>query len=350
MKTQGLLVFGINPQGLQSKEQTTQFYDGLVRRIRTLPGIESASLVENRPGSGWSNNDIATVDGVERAHSTLREAAQRSNDVGPDFFHVMGIPVLMGRGITEADAANAPRVAVINQTFANRYLPGQNPLGHHIGKKDHEATIVGVVGNNKYTSLAENDMPMTWTSYMQRTNAVGQMQVEVRVEGDALSALPAIAKAVHEIDPNLPLQKPMSQQAQFEESIAHQRLFSKLAVFFGLLAGLLVATGLYGTLAYRVNNRTVEIGVRLAVGAQRRQVLWMILRESLLLSLVGVGVGIPLALVTSRLLRSMLFGVAPNDLLSFAVALVGITLVVLAASLIPARRAAGLDPTRALRA
>ena len=133
-------------------------------------------------------------------------------------------------------------------------------------------------------------------------------------------------------------------------TISRQRLFSKLSVFFGLLAGLLVATGLYGTLAYRVNNRTVEIGVRLAVGAQREQVLWMILRESLGVAVIGVGVGLPLAFLTSRLLRSMLFGVGPNDPLSFIGALVAVTLVVVAASLIPARRAASIDPMKALRA
>ena len=118
------------------------------------------------------------------------------------------------------------------------------------------------------------------------------MNVEMHVEGDPLSLLPTVSKAVRDFDPNLPLQEPMAQQAQFEESISRQRLFSKLSVFFGLLAGLLVATGLYGTLAYRVNNRTVEIGVRLAVGAQREQVLWMILRESLVVAAIGVGVAV----------------------------------------------------------
>jgi ABC-type antimicrobial peptide transport system permease subunit len=176
------------------------------------------------------------------------------------------------------------------------------------------------------------------------------MNVEMHVEGDAMAMLPTVAKAVRELDPNLPLGKPMAQQAQFEESISRQRMFSKLSVFFGLLAGLLVATGLYGTLAYRVDNRTVEIGVRLTVGAQREQVLWMILRESLVVAAIGVGVGLPLALMTSRLLRSMLFGVGPNDPLTFVGALVAVIVVALAASLIPARRAASIDPMKALRA
>src|SRR5262249_47651646 len=147
--------------------------------------------------------------------------------VGPDFFHVMGVPVLMGRDISESDTANSPKVVVISKTFAERYLAGQNPLGHHVGTKDHETTIVGVVGNNKYTSLDEKDIPMIWTPYTQ-SGGVGQMNVEMHVEGEPLTLLPSVARAVHELDPNLPLQKPMAQQAQFEESISRQRLFSKL--------------------------------------------------------------------------------------------------------------------------
>jgi predicted permease len=349
MRTQGLLVFGINPQGLHSQQETVHFYQTLLARLRALPAVESVSLAENRPGAGWSNNGIAIVDGTTPHVATGKFAPMRGNHVGPDFFHVMGIPVLMGRGITESDTATSPKVVVINQTFAERYLAGQNPLGHHVGERPSEKTIVGVVGNNKYTSLDEKDIPMIWTPYTQ-SGEVGQMNVEMHVEEEPLSLLPTVARAVHDIDPNLPLQKPMAQEAQFEESISRQRLFSKLAVFFGLLAGLLVATGLYGTLAYRVSHRTVEIGVRLAVGAQRQQVLWMILRESLLIAAFGVGVGVPLAAMTSRLLRSMLFGVGPNDLLVFVGTMVVVTLVALAASLIPARRAASIDPMAALRA
>ena len=351
MRAEGLLVFGINPQGLPSKEQTTAFYQTLLARLRVLPAVESATLVDNRPGSGWSKNDAAVVDGSRPPVTSGTFPPVRGNDVGPDFFHVMGIPVLLGRGITEADTSTSQKVAVINQTFADRYLHGQNPLGHHVGSKDSQRTIVGVVGNSKYTGLDEKDIPMQWTPYTQvGGGGVGQMNVEMRVEGDPLSALPNAARVIHDLDPNLPLVKPMTQQAQFEESISNKRMFSRLAVFFGLVAGLLVATGLYGTLAYRVSHRTVEIGVRLAVGAQRGQVLWMVLRESLLLAAIGIGVGLPLALITARLLRSMLFGVGASDLATFVGALVAVTLVALAASLVPARRAASTDPMQALRA
>jgi ABC-type antimicrobial peptide transport system permease subunit len=154
---------------------------------------------------------------------------------------------------------------------------------------------------------------------------------------------------LHDISPDLAPLQAMTQQEQFNESYSDDRLFSRLAVFFGMLAALLVATGLFGTLAYRVNRRISEIGIRMALGAQRQQVLWMVLRESFILTLVGVAVGLPLAIAVSRLLRSMLFSVSPGDPISFVAALAGMALITLLASAIPARRASSINPIVALR-
>jgi len=151
------------------------------------------------------------------------------------------------------------------------------------------------------------------------------------------------------MDPNLPLLDPKAQRAQYEETISQQLLFGRLAGFFGILAVVLVATGLYGTLAYRVNNRTVEIGVRMAVGARRGQVVWMVLRDSLVLTAIGVTVGIPIAILVGKALTSMLYGVQPYDPGSFVFAVLGVVVVAIAASAVPARRAAGIDPLTALR-
>ena len=151
------------------------------------------------------------------------------------------------------------------------------------------------------------------------------------------------------MDPNLPLMKPMTQRAQYEETISHQLLFARLAGFFGILAVVLVATGLYGTLAYRVNNRTVEIGVRMAVGARRGQVVWMVLRDSLVLTGIGTAIGIPFAVLAGRALASSLYGVTQDDATTFVFAVVSIAVVATAASMIPARRAANVDPLTALR-
>jgi len=231
-----------------------------------------------------------------------------------------------------------------------RYFAGQNPLGHTIGPTsvNHPMIIVGVVKDHKYRSIDEDPIPMAWYDYAQ-IPVVGAMSVEMRVKGDPLAILPTARKVVQGMDPNLPLIKPMTQRAQYDTTISRQMLFGRLAAFFGLLAVVLVATGLYGTLAYRVNNRTVEIGVRLAVGAQRSQVVWMVLRDSLLLTAVGVAAGFPLALVVGRALSSSLYGVKPYDFATYGFAALGVAMVAVAASLIPARRAANVDPLTALR-
>jgi ABC-type antimicrobial peptide transport system permease subunit len=175
------------------------------------------------------------------------------------------------------------------------------------------------------------------------------MHFELRTEGVPTALLPEVRRIVRESGPDIPLLAPMTQQAQFEENYMQERLFARLSVSFGLLATLLVATGLYGTLAYRVSRRTTELGVRMALGAQRRQVLWMVLRESLIMSVAGAVVGLPLGVGAGHLLRSILFGLGPNDPLTFAAALCGMFVVALLASYIPARRATKVDPMVALR-
>jgi ABC-type antimicrobial peptide transport system permease subunit len=171
----------------------------------------------------------------------------------------------------------------------------------------------------------------------------------MRVRGDALAILPTVGKIVARLDPDVPLIQPMLQQTQFEQSISQQVMFARLAEFFGLLAMVLVATGLYGSLAYRVNLRTAEIGVRMAVGARREQVVGMILKDSLLLTVIGLAVGIPLAILVGKALESSLYGVKPLDAMSYLLAVGGLAAVALAASTVPAARAANVDPLSALR-
>jgi ABC-type antimicrobial peptide transport system permease subunit len=207
---------------------------------------------------------------------------------------------------------------------------------------------VGVVKDHKYRSIVEEPIPMAWYMYAQ-IPMIGPMTVEMRVRGEPLTILPSVRKVMQQMDPNLPLIQPMTQRAQYNLTISQQMLFARLAGFFGFLAVVLVATGLYGTLSYRVNNRTVEIGVRMAVGARREQVMWMVLRDSLVLTAVGVGLGVPLAVLVGKALTSTLYGVKPYDAVSFVFAVLGVAAVAIAASMIPARRAAGIDPLTALR-
>ncbi len=344
MRTQGLLVFGTTPQHTSSKSQNLQFYRSLLDRLRSLPGVESVTLAENRPGSGWSSNNSAVIDGVARPYS---EAPLRSNDVGPDFFHVMGVPVVVGRDISDSDTENSPPVAVVNETFTKKLMPGVNPIGHQLGDK-FRFTIVGVVKDSKYTSVDEAPIPMAYFPYTQ-IQGVSHMEVEVHVAGDATAILSSVAAAVRGIDPNLPLENPMTQQAVFEQSYSQQQMFSRLAAFFGLLAALLVAIGLYGTLAYRLARRTAEIGVRMALGARPPQVLAMLVRESLQVTAIGLAFGVLISLVSAGMMQSMLFGLKPRDPITFGVAFVMVVLVSLAASYLPARKAASIAPMQALR-
>ena len=178
---------------------------------------------------------------------------------------------------------------------------------------------------------------------------IGERHLYLRTRGNPGDLFPSVRRVVSQIDPDLTPLKPVSQQDQFEETFSDERMFAQLSTFFGLLAALLVAIGLYGTLSYRVNRRTLEIGVRMAVGASRQTVLWMVLREGMILTGVGVLIGLPIAFVSVRLLQSMLFGLKANDPLTFGGALVGVTLVTLIATVVPARRAASIEPLEALR-
>jgi predicted permease len=347
MRVDGLVVFGVTPQNLHSIPENTAFYQDLLSKLRVLPGVESAAVMEERIGSGWSNNRPMMVDGkVESGPS----ATVRSNVIGPDFFRTLGVPILAGREFNDSDTAKSAHVGIINELFAQRFLPNQNPLGHTIGTEhgEFQMTIVGVVKNHKYRNIEEDPIPMAWYMYAQIPVAA-KMNVELRVDGEPLAILPSVRRVVQQIDPDLPLIQPMTQRAQFDTTISQQLLFARLAGCFAMLAVVLVATGLYGTLIYRVNNRVVEIGVRMAVGAQRGQVVWMVLRDSLLLTGIGAAIGLPLALLTGKAMASMLYGLKPSDFASMAIALAGVLLMAVAASLIPASRAARVDPLTALR-
>jgi predicted permease len=349
MKVDGLVVFGVSPK-IPSIPEGYAFYASLLGKLRALPGVESVTIMEERLGSWWSDNSDMRVDGRLPDVANGASRTVRSNVVGPDFFRTLGVPLLAGRDFSDSDNVKSPHVGIINEEFANRFLPNTNPLGHTIGSDDgrYSMTVVGVVKNHKYRSIDEQPIPMAWCMYAQIPN-VGGMHVEMRVHGDPLAILPSARKAVQQMDPNLPLIKPMAQRAQFDTTISHQVLFARLAGFFGFLAVVLVATGLYGTLAYRVSMRTAEIGVRMAVGARREQVVWMILKDSLLLTVVGAVMGVPLAMLVGHALTSSLYGVKPLDAVSYWVAVMGVTVVALTASAVPARRAATVDPMRVLR-
>ncbi len=351
LRPQGLLVFGLTPQQqIHNDEEAVRFYQALLTRMRTMPGVESATLLRQRLGEGWSSNTQAIVDG--QAPKVTGFASMRWNAVGPDFLHVLGIPLLLGRDFNDADTSASPYVVIVNQTFAKRYLPDTTAIGHVVSFNKHpdakRYTIVGVAADSKYTEVREEARPMAYFPYTQ-VPGILSMQVELRTAGDPEALLPQVRRVMNDFAPNLALLQPKTQEEQFSESLSQNRLFARLAAFFGLLAVVLVATGLYATLAYKVVRRTAEIGVRMAVGAQRQQVLWMIIRESLMACLLGTILGLPAAIAGARLLKAMLFGLSPNDPLTLIAALAGITAVTLAASFVPAHRASSVNPMVALR-
>lgn len=354
MRSQGLLVFGLTPQQqVHNDPEAEAFYRSVLDRMRTLPGVESATVLRQRLGVGWSSNTAAYVDGQLPKVSGF--PSMRWNAVGPDFCHVLGIPLLLGRDFNDTDTRSSPYVVIVNQTFVKRYLPNTTAVGHtvsfgnHPGYQDDKPyTIIGVTADSKYTSVREEGRPMAYFPYTQVKGNLS-MQVELRTQGNPAAFLPEVRKAMNQFAPNLALLEPMTQEEQFSQSLSQDRLFARLALFFGILAGILVATGLYGIQAYKVVRRTSEIGIRMALGAQRSQVLWMVVRESLLLCAWGALIGLPVVFVEGRLLKSMLFGLPPADPLTIAAALLGLGAIAALASMVPARRASSLNPVVALR-
>jgi ABC-type lipoprotein release transport system permease subunit len=274
----------------------------------------------------------------------------RVNTVGSEFLRTLGIPLHLGRDFSEADILSPERTAIISQSFADRYLPHTNPLGHQIAHGDpvETYTIVGVCGDSRSTGIKEQDKPAAYVPFS-HARGISALQYEIHTMGEPKSLLKASSKIVHSFDPNLPLEDPITQQEQFDQSISKERLIARLSIAFAGLAMFLVVVGLYGTVSYVVNRRTVEIGLRLALGASHPQVLAMVLRESVLLALVGIGIGLPIAFGVARTLRSMLFGLSSADPSAWVVALSGIAFVTLAAALLPALRAASIEPMHALR-
>ncbi len=351
MRTSGLLVFGVSPQSnIHSDADAIRFHTALLERMRALPGVDSATIMQVRIGSGGSDNYGVLVDG-RNPLPNRPFASVRINLVGSSFVHTLGIPLRQGRDIQDTDATSSPKVVIVNQTFVDRYLRGGEAIGHHIavaGDAKTLFTIVGVAGNSRYTEVREEDRPMAYVPFGQTEGVLG-MQYELHTTGDPKMLIRGAAKVVHDTDPDLPLEKPMTQQDQFEESISRERLVANLSVFFASLASFLVAMGLYGTISYGVSRRTMEIGLRIALGAQRSEVLRMFMVEGLSVAALGLALGIPSSLAVARTLRSMVYGLSPGDPLTIVVALAGIAAITLAAAMVPARRAASVDPMRALR-
>jgi macrolide transport system ATP-binding/permease protein len=347
---QGVLVFGIAPTLLGYKgDRLEQFYQQLQEEISQIPGVSSASFSHVTPiGSNLRDGFISVQGYTPQNRGDVRNYLAF---VGPRFFKTSGIPLLAGRDFGSQDQSVSPPVAIINQTLARRFFAGRNPIGQKLGwirsRQTQEYEIIGVVGDAKYFSLREAMLPIAYFDVLQ--GELGDLYVEVRVASNPTGLIPQIRSLLHTFDSRLAPWDPTTLEEQIDASLYQEKLVSTLSSAFGVLALLLACVGLYGIMAYAVARRTDEIGLRMALGAQRGDVLKLIAGQGLKLTLIGLGVGILCSLGATRLLGSLLFGVKPIDRLTFISVSLLVSFLALLAGYIPARRATKVDPMVALR-
>jgi predicted permease len=355
---ENLLLFNLDPNLLGYKDDHLRnFYQQVFMRLEAVPGVRAVTFSRVPLLSRMSANGTFDLPGAKPGpDGTVPQTAEVFfHNVRENFFETMGIPLVMGRNFTAHDDLKSPKVAIVNQTFARKYLTGVNPIGQtfsmDIARPD-PIEIVGVVKDAKYTSQRDEVPATMYRSWLQTPAQTSSMFFEVRTTGDPKSYVGAIRQAVREVEPNLPLNNIKTQIEQADETLSLERLFAKLMSLFGLLAQQLASIGLYGVLAYSVSRRTHEIGIRMALGANRSRMLTMILRQGMTLTLIGVALGLGGAYVLTKYLEtlnSMLFGVQPRDPVTFAVAAGLLAVVAVIACFIPARRATKVDPMVALR-
>jgi predicted permease len=329
--------------------------DELLERLRHLPGATAATFSNNGLFSGSESADGIIVEGYTPSRD--RDKVSYDDSVGPDYFATIGDPIIMGRDIGPQDTASATRVCVINETMAHFYFHDTNPIGHHIALDDEKLRdkpyeIVGVARDVHDHSLREPVhrrfyMPFDQTPVALMGGAFSPNFI-VRASGVPSALLDSARKTVHDFDPNLWITHLDTANALIDQSLTDQIAIARLSGLFAALALLLACIGLYGLMSYSVAGRTREIGVRMALGARRGNLVWLVLREAMSMVLVGVAVGIPIAVACSRALRTMLFEVTPVDPLSLLTTAVVLILVASLAAFIPARRATKVDPMVAL--
>jgi len=345
-RTDHLISFAVQPglSGYSQQRMLTlaeQLQDGIAR----LPGVRGASVAQLAVLTGDNETSNITVLGYHAKED--EDMNVWMNYVGPGYFATMGIPLLNGRDFTKADGSSAPKVAVVNQTLAKYFFGDENPIGRRLQIRDTQMEIVGVVRDGKTSGLRETEHRFFYAPYAQST--MGMMTFYARTAQDPAAITPMLRGAVRSQDPNLPVFNVKTMERQIDESLFMERLVAMLSATFGMLATLLAAVGLYGVMAYMVVRRTREIGIRMALGADRRNVLRLVMKEVILLAVVGIGIAVVVSLATGRLIQSQLLGVSGTDPLVVVSATVVLALVALFAGFLPAMRATRVDPLQALR-
>jgi predicted permease len=352
---ENILVFELEPGKAGYKDAAVKrFYEGIQTRLQSLPGVRGATSTDMPLVSNWGNGQSITVPGIPKPPEGQRGPSTNFTQVGTDFFETLELPIVLGRPLDKRDVEGSQPVAVVNQVFADKYFPGQNPLGRHFtfGIRDGvDVEIVGIAKTARYNSLKRQIGPVTYLPWLQSTKRLipRQMFFEVRTAGDPMALANAVRQVVREASPLVPVTELRTQKGVIEKTIVQERTFAQLCACFGGLAMLMACVGLYGTMAYAVARRTGEIGIRMALGAERGRIVWMVLREVLWLSGVGVALGLATAYQASAAVQSFLFGLKPHDPWALACAVALLAGCGLVAGFVPARRASRIDPMVALR-
>ncbi len=345
-----LLLFEVQPPHTRYRGAARiSLYRQLEQKLAAMPGVQSVALT-----------GLPLISGNVMLYTFIPEGQQRephenpnvlANSVGETFFSTYGIPIVAGRGFNESDTETSRKVAVVNDSLAKKYFPHLNPIGRtfETGFRDPiRIEIIGVCGDAKYDGVRKDPEPTLYTPYLQE-KGLEQATFALATRLDAKTLAPALRQAVQSVDRNLPLLDMRTQDEQIAASMQQERIFANLTAAFGTLALVLACIGIYGIMAWTVSRRMQEIGIRIALGARSEQVQGMVLREAAWMTLLGVAAGVGGALALGRVVASLLYGLKPWDPATFAVSATVLVLVALAASWIPARRAAGVDPIRALR-
>ncbi|HKS80795.1 MAG TPA: ABC transporter permease [Candidatus Acidoferrales bacterium] len=354
-QTQNVLEFGMDSRasGFTDEAHMGNFYREVEERTNAIPGVKASSFTIFVFNQGSWNEDAWPEDTttLPRVQNTI------FNAVGPGYFATLGLPVLEGRALGPEDTANSPRVAVINETMERRFFSGVSPIGKRIGIGDatspRNIEIVGVVRNSKFLNLEEDNQSIAYFPYTQYVPDWGiglyLGHLQVRYAGDAQTVIAGVRAAVSAVNARVPIVRVETLEDRVDNSVASRRLVAQLSGFFGLLAVFLACIGIFGLMSFAVTRRTNEIGIRMALGANRANVVGMVMREVLILVGIGVAIGIPAALACDRWAASMLFGLKPTDPATMTAATTLLLAIALLAGYLPARRAAKVDPMVALR-
>lgn len=352
LRADQVIVFSVDP-GLNGYGlvRSRQFYRTLLERVRTLPGVESASASAIRVlADDWWSDAVRVEGDPARA---IDRPSPNANLVSPGYLETLGIPLRAGRDFQPADAALAHRVALVNETFVRMFTPGRNPVGVRIAlsgdpRAPADIEIVGVMGDAKYATVRKDTRPQVFLDNDQNPD-IQTIHVYVKTALAPEQMAPTLRRAVQALDPHLPIFGMRTMTEQTDLTIATERMVASLAAAFGALATVLASIGIYALMAFSVTRRTREIAIRVALGARRPHVMWLVLARVLGLVAIGTGIALPAAWALARLARAQLFEVSPADGISMALAAVTLAIVAALAGAVPARRATAINPIDALR-